>query len=184
MLQLLALLAEYGWVCSGGGTLTPYSVYQFNLDPAGDNSGLRSWSGANSIQLAEITLYDAAGVRLDAGLVCTNPGGSNPGGELPEHACNGLTASDPNGCSGCANSGHKWLDFNKGDLVMTFASPVTAATWDWQTANDAPNRDADDRNRRHAPRARAVRPEAYGDAAHAEAGRPFDAVCESPQRSA
>ena len=29
-----------------------------------------------------------------------------------EHACNGLTSSDPNGCSGCANSGHKWLDFN------------------------------------------------------------------------
>eukprot|EP01045_Picozoa_sp_COSAG04_P009544 COSAG04_NODE_556_length_12658_cov_3.469862_5_plen_293_part_01 len=60
---------------------------------------------------------------------------------MPEHACNGLTSSDPNGCSGCANTGHKWLDFNRGDLVMEFNSPQQVATWDWQTANDAPARD-------------------------------------------
>ena len=62
-------------------------------------------------------------------------------GELPEHACNGLTSDDPNGCSGCANTGHKWLDFNRGDLVMAFNSPTAVASWDWQTANDAPARD-------------------------------------------
>eukprot|EP01045_Picozoa_sp_COSAG04_P029261 COSAG04_NODE_4764_length_1904_cov_1.449307_2_plen_108_part_00 len=89
-----------------------YTVYKFNLDPADDNTGLRSWNGANSIQLAEIELFDAGGNVLRDGLTCTNPGGSNPGGELPEHACNGATSNDPNGCSGCANSGHKWLDFN------------------------------------------------------------------------
>jgi hypothetical protein len=140
--DLLALLGEFGMSCTrSSGTVTPYSSYLFNLDPAGDNTGLRDWVGANSIQLAEITLYDAAGTPLRDGLTCTNPGGSNPGGELPEHACNGLTASDPEGCSGCANSGHKWLDFNKGDLVMTFTGPVSVNSWDWQTANDAPARD-------------------------------------------
>ena len=121
--------------------LAPYSVFKFNLDPDDSNTGLRSWGGANSIQLAEITLYDLTGTPLREGLTCTNPGGRNPGGELPEHACNGLTSSDPNGCSGCANTGHKWLDFNKGDLIMTFDSPQTVASWDWQTANDAPARD-------------------------------------------
>ena len=89
-----------------------YTIYKFNLDPADDQTGLRSWNGANSIQLAEIELFDAGGNVLRDGLTCTNPGGSNPGGELPEHACNGATSNDPNGCSGCANSGHKWLDFN------------------------------------------------------------------------
>eukprot|EP01043_Picozoa_sp_COSAG02_P070457 COSAG02_NODE_12484_length_1538_cov_2.394719_1_plen_234_part_01 len=143
--DLLALLGQYGDGCvrvtEPAGDLTPYSVYKFNLDPAGDNTGLRDWGAANSIQLAEISLFDPSGTHLIDGLVCTNPGGSNPGGELPEHACNGLTSTDPNGCSGCANSGHKWLDFNKGDLVMSFPAPVTVASWDWQTANDAPARD-------------------------------------------
>jgi len=140
--DLLGLLAGYGSNCSrDAGSACAFSIYKFNLDPAGDNTGLRDWNGANSIQLAEISLFDASGTHLIDGLVCTNPDGNNPGGELPEHACNGLTSNDPNGCSGCANSGHKWLDFNKGDLVMTFPNPVAAATWDWQTANDAPARD-------------------------------------------
>ena len=38
-----------------------FSIYKFNLDPAGDNTGLRNWGSANSIQLAEISLFDASG---------------------------------------------------------------------------------------------------------------------------
>ena len=102
-----------------------------NEDPDDSNSGLRSWGGANSIQLAEITLYGGNGSPLRDGITCTNPDGRNPGGELPEHACNGLTSDDPNGCSGCANTGHKWLDFNRGDLVLEFPAPQAVATWDW-----------------------------------------------------
>ena len=40
-----------------------------------------------------------------------------------------------------ANCNHKWLDFNKGDLVLTFDSAVEVASYDWMTANDAPARD-------------------------------------------
>ena len=107
-----------------------YTIYKFNLDPADDQTGLRSWGGANSIQLAEIELFDAGGNVLRDGLTCTNPGGSNPGGELPEHACNGATSNDPNGCSGCANSGHKWLDFNSKTAFFR-----SAALSVWPTLN-------------------------------------------------
>ena len=92
-------------VCPATGCATAvegaYSVYKFNLDPADDFTGLRDWVGANSVQLAEITLFGSDGEALRDGLVCTNPGGDNPAGELPEHACNGLTENDPAGCSGC-----------------------------------------------------------------------------------
>jgi len=112
-----------------GATSATFSQFKFNLDPAGDSTGLRSWSGANSIQLSEIALYDAAGTYVpDA--TCTNPGGNNPGNEPPSNAYNQIASPNP-----------KWLDFNKGDLVMTFAAPVTVATYDWMTANDAPARD-------------------------------------------
>ncbi len=107
--------------------LAPYSVYKFNLDPADDSTGLRNWGGANSIQLAEITLYDQNGTPLRDGLTCTNPGGRNPGGELPEHACNGLTSEDPNGCSGCANSGHKWLDFNSKRVILSRSAAMSVS---------------------------------------------------------
>ena len=64
-----------------------YTIFKFNLDPAGDHTGLRGWSNANSVQLAEITLYDRAGNALRSGLTCTNPGGDSPDGEQPQHAC-------------------------------------------------------------------------------------------------
>merc|ERR1711871_1201029 len=106
-----------------------FSQFKFNLDPAGDSTGLRSWSGANSIQLSEIALYDADGVYVpDA--TCSKPGGNNPGNEPPSHAYNQMASPNP-----------KWLDFNKGDLVMDFGSAVTVASYDWMTANDAPDRD-------------------------------------------
>ena len=123
------------------GSPTAFTTYKFNLDPGNGFGGLRDWDAANSVQLSEVTLYDVYGAPLLDGLTCTNPGGDNPGGELPEHACDGLTSDDPDGCSGCANSGHKWLDFNKGDLVLTYDSPNQVGSWDWQTANDGRERD-------------------------------------------
>ena len=36
---------------------------------------------------------------------------------------------------------HKWLDFTRGDLILTFTTQQEVAAYDWLTANDAPNRD-------------------------------------------
>ena len=116
-----------------------YSVYKFNLDPDNSKQGLRDWDAANSIQLAEITLFGLGGQALHEGLTCTNPQGNNPTGEAPEDACDGFIYE--RGQPAAGGSGHKWLDFNKGDLVMTYEEPVAVAAWDWQTANDERDRD-------------------------------------------
>eukprot|EP01052_Picozoa_sp_SAG31_P026324 SAG31_NODE_2378_length_5838_cov_11.939362_1_plen_1456_part_01 len=130
-----------GHPLDGGGAadcpnVASYTQFKFNLDPAGDFTGLRDWGAANSIQLAEVTLY-AADQSWIQGATATNPGGNNPGGEPPSAAVNGYT--DPVTCP--ANCNHKWLDFNKGDLVLTFGAAVEVASYDWMTANDAPERD-------------------------------------------
>jgi hypothetical protein len=39
------------------------------------------------------------------------------------------------------NGDHKWLDFTRGDLTITFAEPTLLGSYDWMTSNDAPNRD-------------------------------------------
>ena len=111
-------------------------MFKFNLDPQGDNSGLRGWDCC--IQLAEVSLYGPSGayISLGSGTV-TNPEGNSPAGELPVHAYDGETPSLV--CP--ANCNHKWLDFNYGDLVMDFGSQVSVQSYDWMTANDAPNRD-------------------------------------------
>ena len=130
-----------GHVCSRAPQtgVWAYSHFRFNLDPAGDHTGLRDWDSANSVQLAEITLLDSGGQPLRTGLTCTNPGGNNPsrGGlaskeerrdEGPAQACDGSVDT-------------KWLDYNRGDLVMTFEQPQAAAAWSWVTADDSPSRD-------------------------------------------
>ena len=61
-----------------GNLPTAYTTYKFNLDPDNSNTGLRDWTAANSIQLAEVTLYDIYGTPLLDGLSCTNPDGDNP----------------------------------------------------------------------------------------------------------
>jgi hypothetical protein len=120
--------------CENSFTAT---MFKFNLDPADDNTGLRNWDGANSIQLAEVALYNEDGVMIQDQSTATNPGGNNPGGEPPSAAADG--AFPDTECA--ANCNHKWLDFNKGDLVLTFDSAVTVVQYDWMTANDAPDRD-------------------------------------------
>ena len=135
------ILSTGGHPLDGGGAAdcgntASFTQFKFNLDPADDSSGLRSWSGANSVQLAEVTLYGADQAWI-SGATASNPGGNNPGGEPPSAAADGFT--DPLTCP--ANCNHKWLDFNKGDLVLTFDAAVEVASYDWMTANDAPSRD-------------------------------------------
>lgn len=81
---------------------------------------------ANSVQLAEFQmLLDGAPV---AGAVATNPGGSSPGGEGPGQAVDGSLNT-------------KWLDFNKGPLVLDYGAVVVATGYRFATANDVPERD-------------------------------------------
>merc|ERR1711871_1465708 len=55
-----------------------YTQFKFNLDPAGDNTGLRDWGRANSVQLAEIDFYSVTNEMLTVASA-SNPGGNNPG---------------------------------------------------------------------------------------------------------
>ena len=79
-----------GGGAAGCANTASYTSFKFNLDPADDQSGLRSWGGANSVQLAEVTLYDAQQAWI-SGATATNPGGNSPGGEPPSAAANGFT---------------------------------------------------------------------------------------------
>lgn len=80
----------------------------------------------NSVQLAEfeITLN---GARL-TGATASNPGGDNPGNETPAHGVDN-------------NLDTKWLDFNKGPLVLDFGEPEYADGYRFATANDSDGRD-------------------------------------------
>ncbi len=88
---------------------------------------LRDGSAANSVQLAEFEVY--AGATRLTGATASNPGGSNPAPETPAEAVDG-------------NLSTKWLDFNKGPLVLDFGHAVEADGYRWATANDALERDA------------------------------------------
>jgi hypothetical protein len=118
---IVILLACFSLRGVSGAT---YSQFKFNLDPAGDHSGLRFWDCC--VQLSEIALYDHDETYI-ADATCTNPGGNTPAAESPTNACNNLDG--------------KWLDFNRQDLVMDFGVAVTVASYDWMTANDEPSRD-------------------------------------------
>jgi len=90
------------------------------------SSKLRNDATANSIQLAELALFEG-GVRRQA-VVVTNPGGNNPAGQGP------ASADD-------ANVATKWRDFNRGDLVYDFGVNVEIDAYTITTANDASERD-------------------------------------------
>ena len=93
------------------GSLDPllpraFSYYRFR------STKLRDDVGANSIQLAELSLFADAS-RMNAVSV-TNPGGNNPAGEQPPMADD-------------ANVSTKWLDFNRGALLFaTQASQLSS----------------------------------------------------------
>jgi hypothetical protein len=94
---------------------------------------LRGEGSENSIQLAEFELR-RNGTRIpDA--TATNPGGDNPDGtganpfvQTPDKAVDDDLQT-------------KWLDFNKGPLVLDFGEPVEVDAYAFATAEDAPDRD-------------------------------------------
>ena len=87
---------------------------------------LRDNAQANSTQLAELRFFlSTTPVPVVA---VTNPGGDNPQNEAPANVIDG-------------NVGSKWLDFNKGNLVLDFGATVAFDRYELTTAFDAPERD-------------------------------------------
>ena len=97
------------------------------------------------MQIAELSLFDPDGMfipnavatnpvglePLRPGGFCDNDGhahdpGQNPCGELPIHGADGNTDA----LHSCINRDHKWLDFTRGDLVLTFDGSVTVSAYD------------------------------------------------------
>ena len=85
-------------------------------------------TAANSVQISEFQFIRNGTVLGSAGVTVTNPGGVNPTGEGPANLLD-------------ANLSTKWLDLNKRELLFTFPSPVAVDSYNFATANDAPERD-------------------------------------------
>ena len=68
-----------------------FTMIRFNIDPNDDQTGLRNWGTADSVQVAELALYDG-GTKLTNG-VATNPGGSSPAGEDASKIIDGSTGT-------------------------------------------------------------------------------------------
>ena len=91
---------------------------------------LQDWATSSGVQLAEFALYDTNGLYL-AGGTTSNPEGASTSRDGHANAYN----------SPLEGGAAKWMDFNFGDLIITFAEPVTMQTYDWMAADDAPQRD-------------------------------------------
>jgi hypothetical protein len=108
-------------------TATTTRFVRFNMTEVRGGSG-------ESVQLSELVLFDQYGDEIDlSAAVITNPGGYNGAwgsGEEPEYAIDG-------------DLNTKWYDLNGGNLVIRFGlvSARNVASYDWATANDAPERD-------------------------------------------
>ncbi|MBK1833150.1 lectin-like domain-containing protein [Roseibacillus ishigakijimensis] len=102
------------------GQTETYQYYRFTTN------ALRGGGTENSVQISEFEMR-LEGQRL-TGATASNPGGDFPIGEPPASANDGDVTT-------------KWLDRNKGPLVLDFGAPVTADAYRFATANDANDRD-------------------------------------------
>jgi hypothetical protein len=95
---------------------------------------IKNFSTANSVQASEFVLQINSVDISMSGSNATNPGGSNPGSEIPS------SLKD-------ANTGTKWLDFNiknspfTSTLIFDMGSATTFNGYRWATANDSEERD-------------------------------------------
>jgi len=90
-------------------------------------TGLRSGQ-ANSVQLSEVRFKNDAAFVSFSNAVAINPGGSNPYGMGPAMGIDGKVQT-------------KWLDKQKGPLVIDFGTGTQASHFRFTTANDAEERD-------------------------------------------
>ena len=115
------------------GTNVASNMAQGMSDPAGSYRWLRfnilrkTRRRSNSVQMAELAFYDAAGKKL-------NPyASSNPGGRMPRNERDNRVRDN--------NRRTKWLDFRKQPIILKFRSNVSPKSYKWMTANDANERD-------------------------------------------
>jgi fibronectin-binding autotransporter adhesin len=91
-------------------------------------TAVRNGATANSVQFSELEYFNG-NTRIDtSAAIATNPNGNNPGNETPPNVLDQNTAT-------------KFLDFNRGPLIVDFGAPVQATQYRWATANDAIERD-------------------------------------------
>jgi hypothetical protein len=83
---------------------------------------------ADAVQLGHIGFRSGGANVSVAGAVGTNPRGNNPTVGMPGNAIDGMTNT-------------KWIDMNKGKLIITFANPVHADEFCFTTAIDDIDRD-------------------------------------------
>ncbi len=101
-------------------TFSGYKYYRFT--PA----------GSTTTQIARVYFYTGSNKQtvfsdsVPTPVIVTNPGGSNPVGELP---INANLAANPVGNS-------KWLDFNSLSAIFQFPTPQFFNGYEWWTAND------------------------------------------------
>lgn len=103
---------------------TTYRYYRWNI---------RGWGATTMIQAADFFLRNNGADLSWAGASCTNPSGSNPGGEGPAQLID-------------SNTGTKVLDFNANTngfsrMVFDLGSAQAVNGYRWNTANDEPARD-------------------------------------------
>jgi len=131
-------------LCTHVGVTSKFSRIRFNIDPNNDHTGLRNWGSANSVQVAELTLYNG-GTKLTSG-VATNPGGNTPAAEGAGKLIDGNTGTkwyvgiliDSVGLNGLSCSTllfglrlctYGRLDFNKKSVVITFPQLVHVTSY-------------------------------------------------------
>lgn len=85
-------------------------------------------SSANAIQLSKIRLANGESQLDLSTATVTNPGGDSPSREEPPKAIDGDITT-------------KWLDFNKGGLVLVFPVAVSADRFSFTTGDDFADRD-------------------------------------------
>lgn len=123
--QVPAYITSALYLSSVGGSssgIVNFRYYKFTPTLLRDNAT------ANSVQFSELNIrYN--GTRVDySTAVASNPNGSNPGGQTPAQGIDN-------------NLNTKFLDFNKGSLVIDFGKNTYMTDYTFSTAEDSTERD-------------------------------------------
>lgn len=116
------LLATLPLITSASAAQVGYQYFRFTPIK------LRTDATTASVQISEFDFLLSGTPISRAGVIVTNPGGNTPTAESPDKLIDG-------------NTGTKWLDFNKSQVVFNFGSTATIDGYRFTTANDANDRD-------------------------------------------
>lgn len=122
--QVLRILSVVVWIAVHPISAAEKTHAWFRFTPL----ELRDDVNADSVQLSEIELRLGNDVIDLSSATFTNPGGDSPTGEEVENIAD-------------LDTGSKWLDFNRGPVVIQFPAAVTIDRYRLATANDSSERD-------------------------------------------